>query len=996
MKDAVPVREYTEENIYTESLYRFPIQRKLSVGAVDDPLENEADAMADKVMRMPEQNFIQRKCTHCEEEERAQRKPLASFIQKKSSLNNNGVISDSVSNQIQSTKNSGNAMHETTKSFMESRFGTDFSNVNIHTDNNASQLSNELNAQAFTVGNDIYFNDGKYQPESFAGKQLLAHELTHVLQQGRNTPSFLQRKTLSPPDLKAQEAELKRKFLLIRSTADHTQRADEPAKQKIKSLVKEFINAFAQYNPSTPARDFYEPEHYDTDDSWRHANIFSLNDAIDLSSRLQLLGLNQEAAALYKLGKPSGTIGIWEYDRPDTFYKDYTQAAIERIDISSPSAIADKLDILSVAIGEIAKRINGLDKHKIKSDLTRVWGNDIELSKAGFEGIRPFYLSLIRHIGELFTAMLKIVQKQMEKVFTDLDSSGEAPTIQSVENILTKTFTAFSKVKVPVIARENDEDSNKQFDPDKINVEPDKDVSVEAIKIDITKTDFPSKHKKHTDFFNDSPKAPSIEIEFYDRDQTEGLEKSIDVANILLIRLKQLSFIKTFYGLDNKGKRIKGKQGPEDTMPGNKFSLFSLDDWRIFVNKKFDDLTINRHATQADAFLTIIRLIQSYMKAFTIHTPFNIIDKGDNNYLTKTFPRALTGQLIHDCGVYALKTVYILSLLASKINLQMQYILLPNHVGLIIKGSHTPVVFVHNDDFTPIPLSQSQFDDLSHENQRLILSERGIQDYEKAKAAGDTSGFNFTLDKRKDEWLKITKDQNLKGPHTDEQFLAEQAANLYISQTDMPFSLVNIDVKRLGSKLKTGQIKKNLWNDYVKMVRDTVLFNEKAIQDKYSKTDQFNLRYLKITVAEKNFHNEILLPFWNNTGREKWLALIKQLQVTKDGKNEKAYLAALIDYQKHYLEDVDKLVKSYKPIADEKTEIHDIIAAKNPDPLQKGIDKTIGLRGRAPDWQTALIIYQNNLSTRIDNLKKNLETMNKGTDITAPFASVLDRLEYFP
>src|ERR1044072_1291138 len=64
------------------------IQTKLTVGATDDPLEHEADAMADKVMRMPEQNFIQRKCAQCEEEEKAQRKPLtSSFIQKQSSLN---------------------------------------------------------------------------------------------------------------------------------------------------------------------------------------------------------------------------------------------------------------------------------------------------------------------------------------------------------------------------------------------------------------------------------------------------------------------------------------------------------------------------------------------------------------------------------------------------------------------------------------------------------------------------------------------------------------------------------------------------------------------------------------------------------------------------------------------------------------------------------------------------------------------------------------------
>jgi hypothetical protein len=66
---------------------------------------------------------------------------------------------------------------------MESRFGSDFSSVKIHSDDSAAQISRELNAQAFTVGNDIYFNSGKYSPDSEHGKHLLAHELTHVVQQ---------------------------------------------------------------------------------------------------------------------------------------------------------------------------------------------------------------------------------------------------------------------------------------------------------------------------------------------------------------------------------------------------------------------------------------------------------------------------------------------------------------------------------------------------------------------------------------------------------------------------------------------------------------------------------------------------------------------------------------------------------------------------------------------------------------------------------------------
>lgn len=167
------------------------IQRKLAIGSENDPLEHEADAMADNVMSMQilpsiensKGNNIQRKCSQCEEEEKVQRKPFASFIQRKESAN--GVVANDVINsQINSSKGNGSAIDANTRSFMESRFGTTFSGVKIHTNDEAIHMNRELNAKAFTVGNDIYFNNTQYQPDSDSGKHLLAHELTHTLQQG--------------------------------------------------------------------------------------------------------------------------------------------------------------------------------------------------------------------------------------------------------------------------------------------------------------------------------------------------------------------------------------------------------------------------------------------------------------------------------------------------------------------------------------------------------------------------------------------------------------------------------------------------------------------------------------------------------------------------------------------------------------------------------------------------------------------------------------------
>ena len=92
-----------------------------------------------------------------------------------------------VNEQIEASRGTGMQMDKETQSFMESRFGTGFSDVNIHSGTDASQLSASLHARAFTVGKDIYFNENMYRPNSAEGKHLLAHELTHTIQQNGNT-----------------------------------------------------------------------------------------------------------------------------------------------------------------------------------------------------------------------------------------------------------------------------------------------------------------------------------------------------------------------------------------------------------------------------------------------------------------------------------------------------------------------------------------------------------------------------------------------------------------------------------------------------------------------------------------------------------------------------------------------------------------------------------------------------------------------------------------
>lgn len=199
----------TNSSSNKEPFFKPAVQPKLKMGQQGDKYEAEADQMADKVVsgNSTDKGDIQKK-----DKDNIQQKPLVAdvtpFIQKMESeeepvqkmskeeegiqkkeegepvqmKGSKGSGSQNIANSLK--KGTGGAkMDSNTKSSMEQGFGTDLSNVNIHTDSNAVQMNKDINAQAFTNGNDIYFNSGKYDPNSKKGQHLLAHELTHTIQQ---------------------------------------------------------------------------------------------------------------------------------------------------------------------------------------------------------------------------------------------------------------------------------------------------------------------------------------------------------------------------------------------------------------------------------------------------------------------------------------------------------------------------------------------------------------------------------------------------------------------------------------------------------------------------------------------------------------------------------------------------------------------------------------------------------------------------------------------
>lgn len=150
------------------------IQANLKISEPGDVYEQEADRLAEQVMRIPEHR-VQRQ----EEEPEEKEEP----IQMKGNFSGESEVNPTVESDINSLKGGGQPLPESLRDYFEPRIGYDFSGVRLHTDLKAAESAHAINARAYTRGCDIVFGSGEYNPESYSGRKILAHELIHVVQQ---------------------------------------------------------------------------------------------------------------------------------------------------------------------------------------------------------------------------------------------------------------------------------------------------------------------------------------------------------------------------------------------------------------------------------------------------------------------------------------------------------------------------------------------------------------------------------------------------------------------------------------------------------------------------------------------------------------------------------------------------------------------------------------------------------------------------------------------
>jgi len=200
------------------------IQAKLKINKPGDKYEQEADQMADVVMRMPDTILGRQPIDEEGEEDRLQSKPVGEQItplvqrQVEEEEEEEEIIQAKLANVLQvqrqeaeldegdevslatrrnSLRSSGQPLDSATRTYMESRFGQDFSQVRVHTDTKAAESAKAVNALAYTIGRNVVFGAGQYTPQTISGKQLLGHELAHVMQQGASRTLALQRQQVA-------------------------------------------------------------------------------------------------------------------------------------------------------------------------------------------------------------------------------------------------------------------------------------------------------------------------------------------------------------------------------------------------------------------------------------------------------------------------------------------------------------------------------------------------------------------------------------------------------------------------------------------------------------------------------------------------------------------------------------------------------------------------------------------------------------------------------
>jgi len=809
------------------ALHAAGIMPALRLGAVDDPAEREADAIADAVLadRPPPPSHaapaVRRTCAACaDEDENAPVRRRAASPSSAASPTPSASLPAAVS---AATATGGAPLPPAELAFFEPRLGVDLSGVRVHTGSAADRGAAAIDALAFTAGRDVVFRSGQWRPGDPAGRRLLAHELAHVAQGGgtvrrkppdQPAPKFYQevldRIAVIDADMARQLKEKTYSILVykpmyyepLKALAALAQAVDEARVADIPKLVDAFITI--DHGPPFRALD-----------KW----LF-----IELMARLFTLGLESDSAKLrakFSAGEKSDSwiredTGVSNRDRQTH------QAIVDRLIATADNSTADKSKATLVLMcRELALLREPLIEFHAKDAFTR-W----------HEEMRGAYIGILAQLIRAIEAQLQLL---LDRAANELAEGKGSATLLILRDVVENHFATAIQTA----------DGKKD---------------IGGLVLAQTSTTIGKKGAGTIkDAYDQGPKGRTVAVSTYDPKQDWVPELRAPLIRLPQIRREQIAVLARIYGATDalRADRPEEQERSADAAAnatalknlaasGGKLRLENDDDWRAFLLQKLKD----GGKDQAVALRAVMSLLYDYLQAFTVHARYtDLYDQADfkDAYFSKPFPRSLAGQLVHDCGVYAVRVAYLLSLVGKELGLRIRWIRLPAHVGLIITGEGLPTYIAHNDHF---------------------------REYDAKTLADLRAGWDATNAKARAGGAKPAK-----GSEDDDQFLGELGAAEFISgPLDMPFVLS--DAPAPG---KTAEAtRKALWKDYQRVAKQDVF--GAANSDAKSPNHLFHKRYLAITQRFRDWRNTHVRPFWNDKLPPLWADLEKTVTTGSDGK----------------------------------------------------------------------------------------------------------------
>jgi Domain of unknown function (DUF4157) len=815
---------------------------------------------------------------------------------------------------------------------MEIRFGCDFSRVRIHTGRDAGESAAALNAHAYTAGEHIVFGAGQYSPHLHQGRHLLAHELAHVVQQTRPraTNVTIRRKVKNEPGVKSGTFYQ----YVIDTLASMDQTMDEerqrgkrfvfpPSRYSGMKALLELCKVVEQENMvEIPNR----LKTYETEDVFFHLGTLTQTLMIELAARLFKLGMERESDSLRRTFARRSSYGP-NYDpgasrRSVDYYTGLVALAISSADSSTPQKAGASLDVMIRAFVPLRDALITVDQDVLARErrnrplmVLRPWISTVDFYDAVFEQIQTLYGG----IESMFQALT-------ETAASELESGSAAATLTLTDKCLEKKLRP---ILFPADTR--------------------KDIS--HLKLKITHTTIKKGRGKISDAFDKGQKSKkrTVQVTTYKPEQVYVKELYKSLESLYYARRKQVDLLTNLYG----GPNVKVIQ----KLKGARLRLHNNDDWRQFVLEKYRSLAQptgkQDKMSPAKALDAIFELLFDYLKAFTIHARYtNVYDIGDN-YLNKDFPRALTGQLIHDCGVYALRVAYILSLVRQELKLRFRFVRLPAHLALVIDGDQLPTYVINNDHYKKIPTADW------------------------AKLYKDWQAFT-----------EIKAEVSPSGDRGETQFTGELAGAIFIpGALNMPFIISQ--VPKAGGDANAAKAK--LWATYQRESNKD-LFGPASKDKRKGSAYLFHTRYMALTERMRKIHNEALVKAWNIDAPAAWAAFNKLL--IGDGKrttiSSAELMGLLMSHDANYDRAMVQVISKFKAMNFEKESISRQIR-KDPKLRRKGVRLGYGPRATTL-WTYYWEGYRTRLKGYITRLEKQKENQiplaDVHTELKPPFIPI--------